>query len=76
MWLDPSCPYEQCFNEIQQSKAFKHLTFYEVGDLVNSVKNDKEECLLRKKEYEEKLHKQGLGRYFTKVPKVANEQES
>jgi len=46
---------------------YKGIEFHEVGSLVNSIKHDGPECLLPKKEYEELLHKKGLGRFFTKV---------
>ena len=68
MWLNPEVSFMECFREIQkEKKIYKGLKFYEVGDLVNSIKHDKPECILSKKEYEDLLHKRGLGQYFTKV---------
>lgn len=52
-----------------KSKVYEGLSFYEVGDIVNSIKYDNEDCILPKKEYEEKLHKKGLGKFFGKVEK-------
>lgn len=46
---------------------YKGLRFYEVGDLVNSIKYDQPECILTKSEFEDYKHKKGLGKYFTKV---------
>lgn len=56
LWLDPSVSFTTCFEEIMKSQAYEGLSFYEVGDIVNSIKFDTEDCILPKKEYEEKLH--------------------
>ena len=69
MWLDPSIKFQDCLAEIIKSKVYEGLTFYQVGELVNSIKNDSEDCILPKEDYEEKLHKKGLGKYFTKLDK-------
>jgi putative SOS response-associated peptidase YedK len=53
MWLDSTYSFQECFKEIYKAKAYEGLTFYEVGDLVNKVKNDTPDCLLKRKEYEE-----------------------
>ena len=53
---------------------YKGLDFYEVGDIVNSIKHDKPECILPKKEYDDLLHKKGLGRFFKKVDEVGVEE--
>ena len=37
------------------------------------MKNDSEECILPKEDYEELLHKKGLGRFFTTVKLPKNE---
>ena len=55
-----------------KSKAYEGLSFYEVGNIVNSIKYDTEDCILAKEKYEEKLHQQGLGRFFTKVDQSTN----
>jgi len=69
LWLDPSVNFKKCFQEIMKSKAYEGLKFFEVGDIVNSVKYDNEDCILPKKEYKEKLLNKGLGKYFTKTDK-------
>ena len=56
LWLDPTVPFMKVFKEIMKSKAYGNLKFYEVGEIVNSIKYDNEDCILPKKEYEEKLH--------------------
>lgn len=56
LWLDPDTSYATCFKAIMKSKVYEGLSFYEVGDLVNSVKHDKPEIILPKAEYEEILH--------------------
>ena len=70
LWLDPNVKFNDCFNEILTSTVYEGLDFYEVGEIVNSVKNDKPECLMKKEDYDEMVHQRGLGRFFTKVPKV------
>lgn len=67
MWLDPNVPFATCFEAIMKSKVYESLTFYEVGELVNSIKHDKPEIILPRVEYEEHLHQKGLGKYFTKI---------
>lgn len=67
LWLNPSISFKRCFKEIMSSKANEGLSFYEVGSIVNSVKYDNEDCILPVKEYEAKLHKNGLGKYFAPV---------
>lgn len=68
MWLDPNVSFATCFEAIMKSKVYEGLTFYEVGELVNSVKHDNPEIILPRAEYEGLLHKRGLGKYFTSVP--------
>ncbi len=70
MWLDPTIDFGLCFKEIIKSKAYEGLSFYEVGQIVNSIKYDNEDCILPKQEYEEKIHQKGLGKYFTKIDKT------
>ena len=67
MWLDPEKTFGECFEAIMKSKVYDGLSFYEVGELVNSIKHDKPEILLPKAEYDEMTYKKGLGRFFTKV---------
>lgn len=67
MWLDPSVSFSDCFKAIMASSVYDGLSFYEVGELVNSIKHDKPEILLPRAEYEDMLHKKGLGRFFTKI---------
>ncbi len=55
-----------------KSDVYAGLEFYQVGEIVNSVKYDVPECILPKEQYEEQLHKKGLGRFFTKVPKSSS----
>lgn len=38
------------------SKVYEGLSFYEVGDLVNSVKYDTPDIILPKKEFDEKSY--------------------
>jgi hypothetical protein len=67
MWLNPSVPFAKCFEAIMKSKVYEGLTFYEVGELVNSIKHDNPELIMPRSEYEELLHKRGLGKYFSKI---------
>jgi putative SOS response-associated peptidase YedK len=67
LWLDPDVPFKSCFKEIMTSKVYEGLSFYEVGELVNSVKYDNPEVILPRAEFEEKSYQKGLGRFFTKV---------
>lgn len=69
LWLDPTLSFATCFEEIMKSKVYEGISFFEVGDIVNSIKYDVEDCILPRKEYEEKLHKKGLGKYFSTVDK-------
>jgi hypothetical protein len=59
-----------------KSKVYEGLTFYEVGSIVNSIKYDSPDCILPKNDYEEMLHKKGLGKFFTKVDKNLESEES
>jgi len=56
-----------------KSKVYDGLKFFEVGDIVNSIKYDNEDCILPLKEYKEKLHSKGLGKYFTKTDKITQQ---
>ena len=67
MWLNPDISFADCFKAIMKSSVYEGLSFYEVGDLVNSVKHDKPEVILPRNEYEELTYKKGLGRFFNKV---------
>lgn len=52
MWLDPQKTFAECFKAIMKSKVYEGLNFYEVGELVNSIKHDKPEVIMPKEEYE------------------------
>ena len=68
MWLNPAISYQECAKQIlSERKFYKELKFFEVGDLVNSIKHDKPECILQKQEYEQLLHQRGLGKFFSRI---------
>jgi putative SOS response-associated peptidase YedK len=69
LWLDSNVDFKDCFKEIIKSDVYEGLDFYEVGELVNTIKNDKPECLMEKNDYEALVHKRGLGRFFKTIPK-------
>jgi hypothetical protein len=50
-----------------KSKVYEGLSFYEVGELVNSIKHDSPDVILPKAEYEQLKHEKGLGRFFAKL---------
>jgi putative SOS response-associated peptidase YedK len=52
MWLDPDVPFHTCFQAIMNSTVYEGLSFYEVSELVNSVKHDSPDVVLPKKEYD------------------------
>ncbi len=49
------------------TNVYEGLSFYEVSEMVNSVKNDSPEIILPKKEYDEVSLKKGIGRFFQKA---------
>ena len=67
LWLNPDISFAECFEAIMKSKVYDGLSFYELGDLVNSIKHDKPEVIMPKAEYDEMMHKKGLGRFFSKL---------
>jgi hypothetical protein len=67
LWLDPSVSFHDCFKAIMNTDVYKGLTFYEVSEMVNSVKNDVPEIILPKKDYDEITLKKGIGRFFSKA---------
>jgi putative SOS response-associated peptidase YedK len=67
MWLDPTVSFHDCFKAIMNSQVYKDLSFYEVSELVNSVKHDNPEVIIPKKEYDELTYKRGIGRFFGKM---------
>ena len=67
LWLDPSVSFHDCFKAIMNTDVYKGLTFYEVSEMVNSVKNDVPEIILPKKDYDEVSLKKGIGRFFSKA---------
>ena len=52
LWLNPEVSFKQCFKEIMAAKVYEGLSFYEVGELVNSVKYDTPDVILPRAEYE------------------------
>jgi putative SOS response-associated peptidase YedK len=52
MWLDPDVPFHTCFQAIMNSTVYEGLSFYEVSELVNSVKHDSPDVVLPKREYD------------------------
>ena len=74
LWLDPDVSFADCFKAIMKSKVYEGLVFQEVGTLVNSVKFDSPEIIMPKADYEEHLHQKGLGRFFTKISDLKQEE--
>jgi len=66
MWLDPNYKFADCLKAVVESKCYEQVDFYEVGQLVNSIKNDSEDCVMAAKDYSAKLHEKGLGKFFGK----------
>ena len=70
-WLDISQPYEKIAKPLlaKSSDLAEHLKFMEVSSTVNSIRNQSVDCVIPKKEADDKLFSQGLGRFFTKKRK-------
>lgn len=51
------------------------LSFVQVSDQVNSVRNQGLQCILPKPEYEKLQHAKGLGRFFKTASEVIKKEE-
>lgn len=71
LWLSGK-PFAQIANKVLQTSIVecKQLYMYEVSKDVNSVRNETPDCLLTKKESEEKKKAKGISRFFTKGVKT------
>jgi putative SOS response-associated peptidase YedK len=70
-WLDTALPYETISKGlvVKAETLVDHLTFIEVSQIVNSIRNQSADCIIPKKDFEDKQFSQGLGRFFTKKRK-------
>ena len=67
MWLDPNVSFAECYNKVIKSDIVSKgigIDMYEVGTLVNKVKNQSADVILPKAELEAKSFKKGIGRFF------------
>lgn len=74
LWLDPTVPFRTCFSKIYKASPKDMLEFYKVADVVNKIKNDSEDCVMKLEEYKKKLHSRGLGRFFGYAKKDKKEE--
>jgi len=70
IWLDPAARYADVVGRVlseAKEHARAHLKLYEVSSLVSNVRSESPDCILSKKEYDEKQLAKGIGRFFKKV---------
>lgn len=75
LWLDPSKRFGDVLGPVLKNSsehARSELLLYEVGPLVGSVRNDSPDCVLPRKEYEQRQLAKGLGRFFQKTTSPAD----
>ena len=56
MWLNPEISFNKIYAALYESNPKDLLSYHKVASVVNSIKNDNEDCCLELKEYEKKLH--------------------
>eukprot|EP00746_Dinoflagellata_sp_MGD_P002048 gnl/MRDRNA2_/MRDRNA2_103950_c0_seq1.p1 gnl/MRDRNA2_/MRDRNA2_103950_c0~~gnl/MRDRNA2_/MRDRNA2_103950_c0_seq1.p1 ORF type:complete len:352 (+),score=71.64 gnl/MRDRNA2_/MRDRNA2_103950_c0_seq1:81-1136(+) len=74
-WLDPDAKFVDVAHKTFLSStehAMNHLHVYEVSPLVSNVKTESPDCILPKKDYNQKQLANGLGRFFKKAPPKAS----
>ncbi|CAI2367880.1 unnamed protein product [Moneuplotes crassus] len=64
IWLDPTIEPKTVFSKVCRSSPKDMLSYYKVADVVNKIKNDNEDCIMKLEDYKKKLHSRGLGRFF------------
>lgn len=64
IWLDPTLDFKKVYQKIYAEKPTDMLSYYRVASVVNSIKNDNEDCIMQLEKYKKKLHSRGLGRFF------------
>ena len=73
VWLDPEIDFRHVHRKIYQEMPTDMLSYYKVADVVNSIKNDNEDCIMDLEKYKAKLHSKGLGRFFSTASKKTEE---
>ena len=74
-WLNPETDWKKLYSKLYQASPKDMISYHKVASVVNSIKNDKEDCLLEMAEYEKKLHSRGLGRFFGKAGQKKEEKK-
>ena len=56
MWLNPDIPFSTLYSKIYEWVPKDLISYHKVASVVNSIKNDSEDCLLEMEEYKKKIH--------------------
>jgi len=69
LWLNPAKQFSDIIQTVLKTSMehAQELYMYEVAPLVSNVKNESPDCILPKKEWDNKSLSGGLGRFFKKV---------
>lgn len=74
-WLDLAIPFSKLIEELVSKEDYNSSTDTEIectplGPTVNNAKNVTKDCLQSLQEYKESSFRRGIGKYFTKKPKI------
>ena len=77
LWLDNAHSFKSIVDDLlSRSVSLSHkLHTVEVAQLVNSIKNQQADCVLPKKDYDQKQFSKGLGRFFTKTASTPSKKQ-
>jgi len=56
MWLDPDVSFGKVYATIYETNPKDLISYHKVASVVNSIRNDNEDCDIELDEYKKKLH--------------------
>ena len=74
-WIDPNVGFEKAA-ELLKPPTDVEFEIMKVPKIVNSMKNDSSDCIMRYEDYAEKVKSQGISKFFVKVEKRKDNDES
>jgi hypothetical protein len=74
-WIDPDVNFEIAASKLK-TPTEDEFEIIKVSKLVNSIKNDSIDCILRYEDYVQKSKSQGIGKFFFKVEKRKDNDQS
>jgi hypothetical protein len=75
LWLDTDTTFGKVYAKIYETNPKDLISYHKVASVVNSIKNDSDDCTMEIEEYKKKVHARGIGRFFGNSDKKLEPEE-